>query len=191
MNTTELIGDAPGSSNWKYKDVFKFMSMSHLFTSRGVMFLITFTVPISSVVITCSLCLAFSKLVRAVLSYGFNISWTYFITQTSLYVTWRDTPLNSKWLHEDRKVKVNAMKTRAKQKAVEEKMEQDRRITKLEADAAKKREIRVRSGNIANFNIASPITPTMRTAAFNTPRRNQRLRSSDVEMTGAVMQTGG
>jgi hypothetical protein len=71
------------------------------------------TVPISAIIIICSLLLAFSKLVRAVISFCFNVFWAWLITYTPAYITWRETHMNSKNLGEEEKKKVNNMKKKA------------------------------------------------------------------------------
>jgi hypothetical protein len=73
-------------------------------------------VPISAFIITCSLLLAFSKLVRAFLSFWFSIAWTWLITSTPAYIRWRETHLNSKKLAEEETKIVNRMKKKALQR---------------------------------------------------------------------------
>jgi len=84
-------------------------------------------VPISAVVIIISLLLAFSKLVRAFLSFSFNVSWAWLITSTPAYVAWRGSSFNSKKLREDEKKRVRKLKLGALKKEVE-KRERERSI---------------------------------------------------------------
>ncbi|TVY93931.1 hypothetical protein LAWI1_G000709, partial [Lachnellula willkommii] len=72
MNATNLTG-TDGPNLWQWGDIFVFM------------------IPISVLVTTISLLLAFSKLIRALLSFAFHISWTWLITHTPAYVSWRET----------------------------------------------------------------------------------------------------
>jgi hypothetical protein len=94
-------------------------------------------VPISAIIITCSLLLAFSKLVRAVLSFCFNFFWAWLITYTPAYISWRETHMNSKHLGEEEKKAVNKMKKKALKVAFERKEEERRKREKLEIERGK------------------------------------------------------
>ncbi|KAN0096257.1 hypothetical protein V8E51_015062 [Hyaloscypha variabilis] len=108
MNATDLTGSSgPGLYNWG--DIFRFM------------------IPISALIITCSLLLAFSKLVRAALSFWFNVAWAWLITSTPAYVRWRETHLTSKKLAEDETKIINRMKKKALQIEFERKERERRR----------------------------------------------------------------
>jgi ABC-type nickel/cobalt efflux system permease component RcnA len=78
--------------------------------------ILTHTVPISVLVITIALLLAFSNLVRALLSFAFNVSWAWIITYTPAYVSWRGTRMNSKTLRESEKKQISEMKASALKK---------------------------------------------------------------------------
>lgn len=136
MNATELTGQ---SGDYRFRDIFVYMGNPSLSNHFGVRRL-TSIVPISFVVITGSLFLAFSKLVRALLSFGFHFAWAYLITFTRLYVRWHDTHLNSKRLNEQEKALVNEMKARALREDAEKKLAVKERMIELANAAAKVRE---------------------------------------------------
>jgi hypothetical protein len=128
MNATNLTGtDDPNL--WQWGDIFVFMSKSP-YSSPPKQTNPTNepSVPISVLVTTLSLLLAFSKLIRAQLSFAFAVSWTWIITSISAYVFWREARFTSKKLHEEQKVKVNQMKMKALTRALERKMEEAERI---------------------------------------------------------------
>jgi hypothetical protein len=134
MNATDLTGsNAPGLYNWG--DIFRFMGWFPFPNANHAQ--LTFVlVPISAFIITCSLLLAFSKLVRAFLSFWFNIGWAWLITSTPAYIRWRETHLNSKKLAEDETKIVNQMKKKARQvefQRKEEKMARREAMLKEEA----------------------------------------------------------
>ncbi|TVY38013.1 hypothetical protein LSUB1_G005115, partial [Lachnellula subtilissima] len=108
MNATNLTG-TEGPNLWQWGDIFVFM------------------IPISVLVTTLSLLLAFSKLIRAILSFAFNISWTYLITHTPAYISWRETRVTSEKLHEEQRARVGGMKMKALER-MEEAEEAKRRV---------------------------------------------------------------
>jgi hypothetical protein len=92
--------------------------------------LIIISVPISAFIITCSLLLAFSKLVRAFLSFWFNVSWVWLITYTPAYIRWRETHMNSKKLAEEetkiiKRMKKTALKVEFQRKEAEKKRREE------------------------------------------------------------------
>ena len=92
-------------------------------------------------VITCSLFLAFSKLVRALLSFVFNVAWAWIITRTSAYVKWHETHLNSKSLKEEEKRIVNEMKVKALRDEVDRKMREAARLANAIAEKEKQKAV--------------------------------------------------
>lgn len=70
--------------------------------------------PISLGVIVTSFVLAFSTFVRAILSFIFSVSWTYFVTSTRIYGLWIEFKTNSQSLAEARKKCVRSMKEKAR-----------------------------------------------------------------------------
>ena len=90
--------------------------------------------------ITISLFLAFSKLVRALLSFGFNYAWAWLITRTSAYVRWHDTHMNSKMLKEKEKSLVNEMKVKALRDELARKIKEQERIAALIKEQEEKRD---------------------------------------------------
>jgi hypothetical protein len=126
MNATGLTGSSgPGLYNWG--DIFRFMSTNDPTPTLRITNLTFFLVPISALIITCSLLLAFSKLVRAALSFWFNVAWAWLITSTPAYVRWRETHLTSKKLAEDETKIINRMKKKALQIEFERKERERRR----------------------------------------------------------------
>jgi hypothetical protein len=93
------------------------------------------------VVITCSLFLAFSKLVRALLSFVFNVAWAWIITRTSAYLKWHETHLNSKSLKEEEKRIVNEMKVKALRDEVDRKMREAARLADAIAEKEKQQAV--------------------------------------------------
>jgi hypothetical protein len=118
-------------------------------------------VPISAFIITCSLLLAFSKLVRAFLSFCFNVSWAWLITYTPAYIKWREAHMNSKKLGEEEKKFVNKMKKAA---------------LKVEFERKEKEKERLRQEEIAKEKAANPTSLQGRAG----------LVDGDVEMGAAV-----
>ncbi|CAG8962177.1 hypothetical protein HYFRA_00005226, partial [Hymenoscyphus fraxineus] len=95
------VSDLTDGATLNYKDVLVFM------------------IPISAVVIFGSLCLAFSRLVRALLFWAFDFLWTKLITATPIYVSWRKSHFNSEKLHESRKIHTNKMKKEAQKRIID------------------------------------------------------------------------
>jgi len=69
MNATNLTG-AVGDDLYTWGDIFKYM------------------IPLSALVIICSLLFVFSTVVRAVFSFAFNVSWAWLKTSTPIYRAW-------------------------------------------------------------------------------------------------------
>lgn len=137
MNATELTGE---NGDFKFKDIFTYMSKFSLHSSPYTLAFplsclarLTLPVPISFVVITTSLFLAFSKMTRAILSFVFSYAWAYTITKIPIYTywhdfKWRDKHMSSKTLKEQEIILVNGMKAKALRKKAEKIVE--RRLAK-------------------------------------------------------------
>jgi len=110
MNAPEFTGTT-GHNLFHLRDIFRYICR---FPDNGFRYDANGSqVPISFMIISCSLIILFSGLVRAILSFISNVSWTWLTTRITTNISLSDTLLNPKTVNERQEKLVNDMKKRA------------------------------------------------------------------------------
>jgi len=122
MNTAEFTG-------WDIRRELSYMRKLHPMLN-GYFLITHLTVPISLLIILVAFFFAFSPFARrlgsilgAILSFLFNVSWTFILTKTGLFSIWDNLPLTAESITDKKKILIRAMEEKARKQIIVKRVE--------------------------------------------------------------------